>query len=119
MSTCDTCRQPGACCTDIFISRDTWPGTVWADGWKEQAQSFLDGALPGHPFVPHRLAIAEGEMRDPAATAPYGTVFWSCRNLLPSGRCGDYENRPQLCRNYQPGQDAMCVEFKGIPVVVE
>lgn len=23
-----------------------------------------------------------------------------CRNLTPEGRCGDYENRPQVCRDF-------------------
>lgn len=50
-----------------------------------------------------------------------GWVFWSCKNLTPEGRCGDYENRPELCRTYEPGQDLLCVEyvttFRGIPVV--
>lgn len=24
-----------------------------------------------------------------------------CKHLLPDGRCGDYENRPQVCRDFQ------------------
>jgi Fe-S-cluster containining protein len=29
-----------------------------------------------------------------------------CPNLLPDGRCGDYENRPEVCRSFKP--DEIC-----------
>lgn len=29
-----------------------------------------------------------------------------CRHLLPDGRCGDYNNRPQVCRDFKA--DALC-----------
>lgn len=30
-----------------------------------------------------------------------------CSRQLPDGRCGDYENRPQVCRDFKA--DAFCV----------
>jgi Fe-S-cluster containining protein len=86
--------------------------TVWErDDWKEQAAATLENRLPGAPFIPIRLERAEGEQRDP--TTPegheYGTVHWACTRITPEGRCGDYENRPQLCRDYQAGSDPLCV----------
>lgn len=33
--------------------------------------------------------------------------FW-CPVLRHDGRCGDYENRPQLCASYQPATDMLC-----------
>jgi Fe-S-cluster containining protein len=38
-----------------------------------------------------------------------GTWRYWCLNLLPNGRCGDYENRPGLCRLYVAGSDGLCV----------
>lgn len=36
---------------------------------------------------------------------------WWCTNLLPSGRCGDYENRPEVCRIFVAGSDPLCVHY--------
>jgi len=30
--------------------------------------------------------------------------------LLVDGRCSDYDNRPELCRDYQPMSDLLCAE---------
>lgn len=30
----------------------------------------------------------------------YLTVYAECRHLLPDQRCGIYDDRPQICRNY-------------------
>ncbi len=112
MSLCDRCTKPGACCNDLVICGPTWPGgTVWADGWREQAIENLEKVIPIHPFIPLRLRLVEGDERDPRATAPYGMVHWACKNIQPDGRCGDYENRPQLCRNYEPASDRLCVMY--------
>lgn len=32
---------------------------------------------------------------------------------MPDGRCGDYENRPALCRSFEPQSEALCVHFNG------
>lgn len=32
-----------------------------------------------------------------------------CPNLTREGRCGDYENRPRLCRSFQAGSDPLCI----------
>lgn len=34
--------------------------------------------------------------------------FW-CPELTREGRCGDYPNRPDLCRSYEPMSDRLCV----------
>jgi len=49
-------------------------------------------------------------------------VHFDCTKLGADGRCMDYENRPELCRVYQPQEDALCAEYvqhlRGIPIVV-
>lgn len=32
----------------------------------------------------------------------------ACRSLLPDGRCGTYDTRPQLCRDYGHGETSRC-----------
>ena len=39
----------------------------------------------------------------------------SCDNLGPDGLCRDYENRPDLCRKFEPGTDALCILSCGPP----
>lgn len=34
----------------------------------------------------------------------YVQMATSCQNLLPDGRCGIYETRPQICREYKAGE---------------
>lgn len=96
MSTCDTCREPGRCCKRLHLQ--------WGDGWTPHAETPLDAivimARAWLPFVPL------GKTKD-------GALIWSCPLLDADGRCGDYENRPQLCRDYQPQEDPLCVEFIG------
>lgn len=33
-----------------------------------------------------------------------------CPHLLPNNRCGVYENRPRICRDYQP--DELCRQIE-------
>lgn len=123
MSVCDSCRRPGHCCTWIYIQGREYDGKVWeGDDWKEISMRGLNEAMgQDHPFEPLEYRQIPAEMRE--CFTPYGYVYWSCKNLTPEGRCGDYENRPQLCRNYEPKQDALCIEhvpaFKNIPIVVK
>lgn len=108
MSTCDNCRDPGACCRAVRLN---------------------SGAFPTSPiplFALVELASAVDVGFDPDAPAygvglPFMPMHWSddrgwtlwCPNLLSNGRCGDYGGRPFACRDYQPGADAICVEYRG------
>lgn len=117
MSLCDQCTKPGNCCKELVLTSNNFNGNVWAENWKQQAIDAVSQHIENSPFVPIRLRLAEGESRDPAAKAPYGTVLWSCTRLTPEGRCGDYENRPQLCREYEAGSDRLCAMH--VPFVAE
>lgn len=34
---------------------------------------------------------------------------YTCSKLLPNGDCGDYENRPKMCREYPYGEECKVV----------
>lgn len=53
--------------------------------------------------------------------APEGAYMdfrYSCEWLGEDGRCTHYEERPQLCRSYQPQSDALCAEYIGPPTLL-
>lgn len=107
MSLCDRCYMPGACCRHLIFSR---PGrgseTFWLDGSEDLQLASIIG--------PHPFKVAEVLSRDSGLDGiEYGSVRWSCRNLTDSGRCGDYDNRPALCRDFEAGSDALCVHWRG------
>lgn len=102
MSPCDTCRRPGSCCRGFVLS------FVVSDlEWETEARLKLD--TYGLTF----FSITEA-VRTPGIT-PDGSVSVRCDCTLldGNGRCGDYENRPTLCRNYNPLSDGLCCEFVG------
>lgn len=37
-----------------------------------------------------------------------------CKNLRADGKCGDYENRPQVCRDFKA--DNTCVFISSMPL---
>jgi Fe-S-cluster containining protein len=117
MSECDTCPKPGACCRDFPISNgfltDDHPTLLHAMVSAAQAvympPEYADHVLTlpstpwegrvmiGLPFIPHERDTARGYF------------FWHCVNLLPNGRCGDYENRPYgPCVMFKPGEGSIC-----------
>lgn len=58
----------------------------------------------GVPFMP-LYKLPDGRWR-----------YW-CPRLGVDGRCTNYENRPKLCRLYQPKSDFLCTEYDGVPPV--
>lgn len=110
-ASCETCRAPGNCCKGFVLSI----GKVPVDGWRERAQAAVDGR--GLPF--RAVSIRIHERHDEGDSV---TPVFDCTLLGPDGRCTDYENRPSLCRTYQPGEDPLCAEYihtlKGIPIVL-
>lgn len=81
------------------------PPTAWVDEVEAGTAS-----LPGTPFVPwmelERFTFEETGRQ-------FATYLWSCPVLLPNGRCGDYENRPNVCRSFEPASDLLCVHYGG------
>lgn len=135
MSACDTCRDPGACCRNIRL----WGGERGPIRQRLSNGEFLVpegsdpvrflGGLAGKysgqeplPFLPKvkRDTFEPRPLPDwdgPLIGETLSTYSWSCPRLLPNGRCGDYENRPWLCRVYEPKADTTCVEYD--PAVAE
>lgn len=99
MSICDSCREPGACCKRLMLGGVTEKAFPTID----DAQA-VAAAWPfepnGLPFVPVRVV--------------QGYWLYTCPRLdRETGRCTDYENRPALCRNYEPKSDPLCAEYEG------
>lgn len=108
VSTCDTCRAPGACCSGLVLNR-YFSAANWRDEAAElMAKHDMSYLVPARPVAAHF-----GE----DVTA----VMFDCTRLGDDGRCIDYENRPELCRVYEPGSDRLCAEYvpklNGIPIV--
>lgn len=106
MSLCDKCYAPGQCCKRLRLYREGNASlTFWLD---EPTEKQLDAL--GLPFKPTEQI---GEWLDEESGRRYGEFLFTCPRLLPNGRCGDYENRPDLCRRFEPGADPLCVHFQG------
>ena len=119
MSLCDTCRKPGACCSGfvLFRGESTNLLTFWDTDTRDEIVAQLRGM--GLPFMP----LAKNETWLDPEGKPYSAWTVRCPWLDSAGRCGHYEERPQLCRDYTAGSSPLCVEwqstFKGIPILKE
>lgn len=113
MSLCDSCFAPGACCKRINFKTGSKTASFWADeSVEDQLRAIMhaDDAARPFPFV----VLEMGERyTDPESGREYVAPTFTCSNLTPEGRCGDYENRPWLCRDFEPAMDALCVHYQG------
>jgi Fe-S-cluster containining protein len=107
MSACDTCPNPGHCCHNLKLFAGGRAPRFTPDAWKEEAEQFAKGrALPFYPVSTFPFKTSTGSVDPDVSTVG---VMWDCYNLTAEGRCGDYENRPQLCRDYAPKEDELCI----------
>lgn len=97
MSICDTCREPGKCCKRLMLGGVTQEKFPTLKDAREIAANWPFEPA-GLPFYPMR--VVEGYW-----------LFTCGRFDWDTGRCKDYENRPALCRNYEPKSDALCAEY--------
>lgn len=98
MSACDSCWRPGHCCNGFVLTGSE--SGEFTGAWSPLAL-LAELAMNGLPFLPLALT-SKGFWR-----------FW-CPMLGADGRCTDYENRPQLCRDYEPGTDLICFHTGGL-----
>lgn len=108
---CDRCAAPGMCCKAFFLSMSFPVGSLPAS-----VSAVVEQNMGPHPFTPlRRITLREGYNPD----ADVEHWLFGCSALQPDGRCGVYDKRPQLCRDYTAGQDPMCVHYvhEGKPVV--
>lgn len=107
VSECDSCPKPGACCQNFPLPAISL----------EQHPTLLDAMIAAASRL---YSVGEDKGRD-AIGLPFIPVkpttevlgeacyLWQCVNLLPNGRCGDYEHRPYgPCVLYKPGADRLC-----------
>jgi Fe-S-cluster containining protein len=111
---CNNCRLPGRCCVGFHLAGGSFGRGLTAlellvklatvghgfgrDGTPlDFGTGILDGehATIGLPFLPF-MQHANGAW-----------LLW-CPVLGRDGRCTDYENRPALCRDMQPGKGSLC-----------
>lgn len=76
------CRQCGACCRRLQLQQ----GKKWLRSKRQFRQLVKD-----HP---------EFGRFEPYARDSHGLLVFDCRQLGPDNRCLDYDNRPQLCRDF-------------------
>lgn len=107
MSLCDTCAAPGACCKRMRFWLGGDPMTQWVGNDLNEDNPQLD--LP--PVYPVEMV----EQWISPEGRPYAEYRYGCYALQPDGRCGIYEDRPKLCRDYEPGTDPMCVHYTPPP----
>ena len=100
-SLCDTCHSPGACCKNFSLGR-----TFWFDG-DDTVELFLKSN--DFPFVPILVEEHESEKK---GGRKYGSYRFSCPKLTAEGRCSIYEDRPYVCRQYEPASSSLCVYFE-------
>ena len=110
MSLCDGCYSPGACCKRLRLYREEDGQTGYLTFWDDTPVQEQTKDWDDFPFVPLDRVRTD---TDAESGRTYSTWEFSCPKLLPSGRCGDYENRPALCRRYEPGSDPLCVHYQG------
>lgn len=103
MSMCDVCLSPGACCRRMSLSGGNPVANIAGPMSRERAE---------HLALHHGLPFVPGEQKLD------GTWYYSCTQLQKDGRCGIYEERPDLCRRYDAGSDPLCVHYWGDPADV-
>lgn len=110
MSRCDSCAIPGFCCREIrlfgrVVEGGPPSGEIIIPGESEPGAYVASISAEPLPFKPAAKRASFGDLGH--------TWTWTCPRLDPTGRCGDYENRPQLCRDFEPETDHMCLHHGG------
>ncbi len=106
MSLCDHCYSPGTCCKSLTLSGgpDSEDRAAMESGRPTYSDALNFARKNGLPFTP----------LVPEQVQP-GWWFWrySCPKVTPDGRCSIYDVRPQLCRDFEPESDGLCVHSHG------
>lgn len=111
MSLCDTCTSPGHCCRDLTLYR-AGKGelvTVWDDVGPAAFTS--EHKFPFEPIERVGQWTAPADDGDGDAGRVYSAWRFRCTALGEDGRCTIYENRPQLCRDFEPASGPLCVMY--------
>ena len=99
-SACDHCYRPGSCCSGFILSLEGLSDNPTS--FPEVVMSVVENEVERRVGYPIPFSISE---RIPNV----GWVF-HC-NKLVDGRCSIYEDRPQLCHDFAPCSDRLCIHF--------
>lgn len=103
---CEVCPDPGKCCRRLHLDG---PRDIYF--WKTigtPLHALVKMAEYWFPFLP-----VEACEYVPEGGGEARSYWYRCPELQPNGRCGIYEHRPQLCRDFKPGSNPLCVYFVG------
>lgn len=98
---CDLCVAPGTCCK-AFPLNEYFPLGSTLEAIKKWLHEHNVDMF--RPLRRYRTWASQGEW--------FEQWQFSCTKLLSNGRCGIYNNRPPVCRHYEPGSDDMCVHMR-------
>ena len=96
---CTFCTDPGRCCREFGLGR-----SFWEEDTEEDVRKWLDEEEL--PFEPLRSGTTK--YVDDETGKRYVTWLYDCPKL-EDGRCSIYEDRPYMCKKYQPARDGLCV----------
>jgi Fe-S-cluster containining protein len=115
MSLCNRCIDPGICCREIRLNvKPPFMTKLEALAWLASIHpAYGEIGLPFIPEYKDRILLYDfDEAIQFYSTSPLESEWvYSCPVLTPDGRCGDYENRPRLCRTFESGRNQPCVMF--------
>lgn len=104
MNLCSVCPKPGKCCSGFTLTNSTHNGSFWEDEWPSAGERLLkENDLPYVPMELDSIAVSDDDGRR------FGRGLFKCEKLLPTGRCGIYDERPITCRIFIPGSNQLCV----------
>ena len=91
----ESSRCHGACCKRwvLCVSHEELGRRAALPG-EDEARVIFDMAIPLGLSNVYADGTAEGEPRE----------WFSCRHVLPTGDCGIYDSRPDMCRHYPYGR---------------
>jgi Fe-S-cluster containining protein len=81
--------------------------TYWVDGDVSVVNQLQAQGLPFEPMQ------ELGRWTDDKTGREYAELLFRCTKLTDGGRCSIYQDRPALCRRYEPLSDRLCVHFGG------
>lgn len=114
--TCEECRDPGACCRAIPISQ-RFPVDMSREHvamYTAEGMDAFTGVVNAEPMPMMKPLRIVSRISKRGAHKPHMvTWLFECENLTPEGRCGNYDNRPKMCRVFEPGSSTLCVEYTG------
>jgi Fe-S-cluster containining protein len=126
MSLCAWCPEPGHCCKDFFLQssnggeRDSNGRYIYGSNfcfWKGDRDGRLARQDAERELFRRGLPYSVADIaREGRTKRGHSWVMFSfnCPKLGADGRCQIYATRPDICRRYLPGQDALCLVKKAV-----